>query len=151
MWNEEFHNFKEGAKLALHHVTEDQFSLRRKGCIIMENIDEKKQDIVVDYALELYSSAAQQALFENAPDEYERLLHFANNEDYELCFDVEVLTEPDEYLQEDLSFPLYKVSFIYSLKGRDDDLDDINAAFVYFSEDDMQDKTGAIEWFPEGD
>ena len=117
----------------------------------MENIDEKKQDIVVDYALELYSSAAQQALFENAPDEYERLLHFANNEDQELCFDVEVLTEPDEYLQEDLSFPLYKVSFIYSLKGRDDDLDDINAAFVYFSEDDMQDKTGAIEWFPEGD
>ncbi len=25
LWNEEFHNFKEGAKLALHHVTEDQF------------------------------------------------------------------------------------------------------------------------------
>ena len=78
-------------------------------------------------------------------------MHFAQNDEYELCFEIEILGEGEEFIEEDFGYPLYKVSFIYSKQDRQDDYDDIVVANLYFSEESMTEQQGRVDWFPNGD
>lgn len=112
---------------------------------------EEIQDRIVDYALALYKTTAEESLAYDSPDEFQRLLHFAQNEEYELCFEIEIIGEGEDSIDEDFGYPIYKVSLIYSKKDRQDDYDDIVAANLYFSEESMNEQKGRVDWFPNGD
>ena len=112
---------------------------------------EEIQDRIVDYAVALYKSTAEESLAYDSPDEFQRLLHFAQNDEYELCFEIEILGEGEEFIEEDFGYPLYKVSFIYSKQDRQDDYEDIVVANLYFSEESMTEQQGRVDWFPNGD
>lgn len=112
---------------------------------------EEIQDRIVDYAVALYKSTAEESLAYDSPYEFQRLLHFAQNDEYELCFEIEILGEGEEFIEEDFGYPLYKVSFIYSKQDRQDDYDDIVVANLYFSEESMTEQQGRVDWFPNGD
>lgn len=114
-------------------------------------MSENNQDRIVDYALSLFKVTAEESLAYDSPSEYERLLHFAHDDEYELCFDIDILREGEEFLEDDFEYPLYKVSLVYSKKNRHDDYDDTVAANLYFSDESMREQQGLVDWFPNGD
>lgn len=115
-----------------------------------DDLTEDQVQHVIDYALELYSIAASDSLYENNPAQYDRLLRLSRNDALEIICKLDSTTlslDPEEVGEGEIM----RVELFYSASEDVNSSLSVHFADIYVTLEGIEEKLGIVIWFPEED